>query len=273
MMAKALFSIHMSFRPATDVIVPPFSAKASRLLMHRLSLLYPELAQRQGPFKPVSITPILYNGSPLIKTEGDRPLMLRAGEPYSFRATLIIDEGTTMDKLVSLETPRVDGFFNSSIILDSITLQCKRFDELGLGDVRLIKMRLLSPALLQLPSYGRHLSGRHMLFPLPSLIVRSLADHWNAHCDVGHAISGPAYLQFYANYALMEADYALRPVTVYYDKIRRPRGFMGWVLYEVRRRRRGKAFKRLMKLLDYARYVGIGRSRATGFGQVALEWQ
>jgi CRISPR-associated endoribonuclease Cas6 len=70
----------------------------------------------------------------------------------------------------------------------------------------------------------------------------------------------------------MEVDYNLRPVTVYYDKLRRPRGIMGWIVYQVRRKRKGRTYRELMKLLEYARYIGVGRSRATGFGQVLVSF-
>jgi len=149
-------------------------------------------------------------------------------------------------------------------------LDIKDFANLTLGRPNILKMNFISPVLLQLPSYGRFKNGRHLLFPLPSIIIRSLLDHWNANCGPDNVIRRSIYLQIYSNYALVEADFNIKPVTVYYDGVRKPRGFIGWVVYEVRARRKKNAYNNLMRLLDYARYVGIGKSRATGFGQIEL---
>jgi CRISPR-associated endoribonuclease Cas6 len=272
-MSKCVFRLTFTFRPANDVIIPPFSAKASRLIMYRLSEHYAKLAETKAPFKPLSITPILYKGRPLLKLgDYDNPLYLRAGEQYSFRASLVAEDNLPLEKLVKLESSVVEGFFHTSLILDAVSFECKSLESMGAMDPKLVRVETISPLLLQLPSYGRFIKGRHFLFPVPSLMVKSLLDHWNAHCDASQVITSSLHLPLSSNYTLMEVDYNLRPVTVYYDKLRRPRGIMGWIVYQVRRKRKGRTYRELMKLLEYARYIGVGRSRATGFGQVLVSF-
>jgi CRISPR-associated endoribonuclease Cas6 len=271
-MSKKIFALTIRFKALNNTIIPPFSAKVSKLIMHKLSPLYKEVMGSNSPFKPVAITPLMHNGRALIKMHEDKGnLTLRAGEHYCFRATIIVEESVEPSSIFSFEQQRVDGIFKASILLDSIMLDVKDFANLTLGRPSRLKIDFISPVLLQLPSYGRFMHGRHLLFPLPSIIVRSLLDHWNANCGPDDVIRRGMYLQVYSNYALMEADFNIKPVTAYYDDVRKPRGFIGWVVYEVRARRRGRnAYNDLMRLLDYARYVGIGRSRATGFGQIEL---
>lgn len=79
-----------------------------------------------------------------------------------------------------------------------------------------------------------------------------------------------ATLISYSNYASVEVDYSLKPVTVIYDERRRPRGFIGWVIYE-HRRISPKLSRHLSRLLDYANYVGVGRFRSIGFGVVDVK--
>ncbi len=269
-MGKKIFSLTICFKALGDTTIPPFSAKVSKLLMHKLSLLYKKSTSLPSPFKPVSITPLIHNGRALIKIhKGSSNLTLRKGELYSFRTTIIADEETEMNYLLDIKQQRIDNIFKSSISLDAIMIEVKGFDNLTLGEPKLLKINFISPVLLKLPAYSRLSNGRHILFPLPSLMIRSLLDHWNANCDPDYVIRS-RYVQIYSNYALVESDFYIRPVTAYYDNVRRPRGFIGWVIYEIRARRKRKAYNDLMKLLDYARYVGIGRSRATGFGQIEL---
>ncbi len=269
-MGKKIFGLTICFKALGDTTIPPFSAKVSKLLMHKLSLLYKESTNSSSPFKPVAITPLIHNGRALIKIRKESSnLTLRKGELYSFRTTLIADEDIEMSSLLDIEQQRVDDIFKSSILLDSIIVEVKDFDNLTLGKPKLLKIHFISPVLLQLPAYSRLSNGRHILFPLPSLMIRSLFDHWNANCDPDDVIRS-RYVQIYSNYALVESDFYIRPVTAYYDNVRRPRGFIGWVIYEIRARRKRKAYNDLMRLLDYSRYVGIGRSRATGFGQIEL---
>ena len=69
---------------------------------------------------------------------------------------------------------------------------------------------------------------------------------------------------------LVEVDYSVKPETVIYGKtgdgrLKLVRGFTGWIIYELIYPKLKPIYS---KLLALARYMGVGRSRSIGFGQV-----
>jgi len=270
---RAVVRLFASFGVSNDVVIPPFSAKVSKVIMYRLSGLYRRLSGFTGPFKPVSVSPVYSSGEvALLKfKQNNRMLVLRAGEVYRFSCGMVVDEDFPFDDLLSLENHTLDNVFGASVFLKNIRIEVRRFESLGFNKPMAIRIDFTSPTLLQLPSFKRFRRGRYIFFPIPSLMIGSLIDHWNANCDKNLFIKRPSYLAMYSNYVLMEADYRIRPVTVVYDEKRWVRGFMGWVLYDLRKCRNTKSFKRIMALLDYAQYVGVGKSRGAGFGQVSVK--
>ena len=271
-MVKSVVKLHVFFTVNRRVVIPPFSAKVSKLVLHRISKLYSSLTRVNKPLKPISVSPLIIDGHALIKLKNDkRTLTLNGGEYYYFSCGMIVDEDFPLDDLISLESASVDDVFGASVSLREIRIEVRRFDSFGFGKPKAVKLRFLSPTLLQLPTFGRFRKGRYVFFPIPSLIIGSLAEHWNGNCDRVLFIKSPSYLSVYSNYVLMEADFRVRPVTVVYDEKRLVRGFMGWVFYDLRKCRNTKSFRRVMALLDYAQYVGVGKSRATGFGQVSVD--
>ena len=264
--------LSVDFSVTSSAIIPPFSAKVSKLILHRISKTYSDLSSSRQSLKPLAVSPIYQDGRPLLKFRGDsRFLGLRPGVIYSFNFSLIDDGSTKLEDIVALENDIINNVFGTSVVLRELKIEVKRLCSLDLGKPRAIKLRFLSPVLLQLPSIWRFKRSRYVLFPIPSLMVGSLVEHWNSNCGPNLIIKRPSYTAFYANYVLMEADFEIRPVTLIYDEERRVRGFMGWVLYDLRKSRRNKTFRRIMSLLDYARYVGLGKSRAAGFGQVSVD--
>ncbi|MDJ0270747.1 MAG: CRISPR system precrRNA processing endoribonuclease RAMP protein Cas6 [Aigarchaeota archaeon] len=272
MAGAVVVRLQVCFTVSKKVVIPPFSAKVSRLILHRVSKLYNRLSNLPKPLKPVSVSPLLHDGIALIKLKGDnRLLTLDVGENYYFSCGMVVNEDFPFDDLLSLESSIVDGVFGASAILRDIRVEVRRFDSFGFEKPRALMLRFISPVLLQLPSFRRFRHGRYVFFPFPSLIIGSLAEHWNSNCDKSLFIKSPSYLSLYSNYVLMESDFRIRPVTVVYDDKRMVRGIMGWVFYDLRKSRNTKSFRRIMALLDYAQYVGMGKSRGTGFGQVNIK--
>ena len=71
-----------------------------------------------------------------------------------------------------------------------------------------------------------------------------------------------------------ELDYNVKSETVVIGrsssgKIRRSRGWVGWVVYRVASRRLALLLDRLFGLVNY---LGLGRSRGIGLGDVLFEW-
>ncbi|MEM0382123.1 MAG: CRISPR-associated endoribonuclease Cas6 [Nitrososphaerota archaeon] len=269
---KNVIRIIVTFVAAGNAIIPPFSAKVSRLILHRLSEVYRRLSGMRASFKPVSVSPLFYDGSPLIKVKGEnRILMLRDGDHYSFNSCLITGEEFSLDELVSFEKSVIDDVFGSSIAIESVRVEVRKYDSFGFEKPSAVKLSFLSPALLQLPGFIGRKTNRYALFPVPSLLISSLVEHWNTNSDPNMYIKNPYYLTYYSNYALLEADFQLRPVTVIYDEKRLVRGVSGWVLFDLRKSRNTPSLRHILALLDYAQYVGVGKSRATGFGQVSIK--
>ena len=270
-MGKSVVKLHVAFTVNKRVVIPPFSSKVSKLILHRLSKLYVSLSNSATPLKPVSVSPLIYDGRALIKLKDEPKLLtLSEGVIYYFSCGMVLDENFPFEDLVSLESSSIDNVFGAVAVLKEMRIEVRRFESFGFEKPRAVRLRFLSPTLLQLPTFGRFRKGRYVFFPIPSLVIGSLAEHWNSNCDRELFIKSPQYLSVYSNYVLMEADFRIRPVTVIYDEKRMVRGFTGWVFYDLRKCRNTKSFKRIMALLDYAQYVGVGKSRATGFGQVSV---
>jgi CRISPR-associated endoribonuclease Cas6 len=268
---KSIVRLVITFRVTKPIIIPPFSAKVSKLILHRISNQYVKMSQINQLFKPISVSPIYFDEKPLLKfSDGTTILHLQPEHLYSFTCSMIVNEDLPIHEVISLECSEVEEVFGARAILEQVRIDIRKFSSLGFGRPKGIRMDFMSPVLLQLPSFRRFKRGRYVLFPIPSLIIGSLVDHWNANCDPNMLIKRPEFLSVYANYLMMESAYSLRPVTVIYDEKKKIRGFMGWVFYDLRKCRNNISFKRIMALLDYAQYVGVGKSRATGFGQVRV---
>mgnify|MGYP000442143512 CR=1 FL=1 len=272
----------MIFKLDRDTIVPPFTSKVSRLVVLKMlnragfKDLVEEI-ERPWRTKPYVFSVLFEGGRPLYKTGRDRggPLSLRASREYSFEATVIGDLNALKVVRALSEVGEVEAF-NGRVSLLHIEAETKGFEELGAKvPVGHVKMEFLTPALLQLPLPERlrgKIKARHVLFPLPSLIVYSLARHWNLFAPEGEKIINEGPLSARSNFILMEVDYNIRPTTAVYDERRRPRGITGWVLYKLNPVGR-KYVDTLLKLLDYSNYVGVGRSRTAGFGLTRTSFQ
>ncbi|GIU72001.1 MAG: CRISPR-associated endoribonuclease Cas6 [Candidatus Nitrosocaldaceae archaeon] len=268
LLAKVILQARFRFNVDRDIIIPPFSPKVSKILLHSISELYSNIYSSNISFKPLSISPILSDDKPLLKYGiTDRPLILYANKQYSFITTLILNENDTFNDMLDLSNNSIK-LFNSTATIDSINITIRRFDNIKLDISNgFVKMVFVSPILIQLPSYGRFKRGRHLLFPIPSIMMRSLIDHWNTYAPIQLRVKNPIYASLYSNYMLVEVDHYIKPVTVVYDKRRKPRGFIGWTVYKVVKSR-SKYNNVIQRLLAYSNYIGIGRSRSTGFGNV-----
>ncbi|MEM2041201.1 MAG: CRISPR-associated endoribonuclease Cas6 [Nitrososphaerota archaeon] len=270
-MEKSIVRLLITFRVSQPIIIPPFSAKVSKIILNRISKTYAKMSQYNQLFKPLAVSPIYYGNRTLIKFYNDSTVLhLLPDRVYSFTYSMILGENPPLDEIISLENSEVNDVFGARVILEQVQIDVRKFSSLGFKKPRGVRLEFTSPVLLQLPSYRRFKRGRYVLFPIPSLIIGSLIDHWNANCDINMLIKRPAFLALYSNYLMMESAYNLKPVTIIYDESRKIRGFMGWVFYDLRKCRNNISFKRIMALLDYAQYVGVGKSRATGFGQVKV---
>jgi len=280
-----LCHVSFEFTPEQDVVVPPFTSKVSKTILIQLlgdGSLLSGLREPGGLLrKPLVVSPILAGGSPLFKLQGQEGfIVLRANKRYSFTVSAI--GSLASEKLLSclIDELPCDGIrlFNTQVCLLGVNVVVRDLSELGLPDAPAYKITFKTPTVLQFPRpwRWRFKAPRYCLFPHPYLIVWSLVRHWNSLAPPSMRLE-PLRLSYYASYALIEADFNIRAVTAIYEKAssdrRRPsgpRGFIGWVLFE-HRKGNEKLDRHLRALLDYANYVGIGKSRSIGFGMVSVK--
>jgi len=174
-----------------------------------------------------------------------------------------------IDAISSIEDSSVSPF-NKPVRVSLFELSVRHMEQLGLPEnARYINLKVTTPMLLQLPPLP-NIPVKHILFSMQHLMVRYLMEHWNTHSGAELVIKD-SVLPIYSFYALREVDYLLKPVTVIYDESRRPMGFIGWTFYKIWRGRKRRRHIFLLRLLDYANYVWIGRSCTMGFGLVSVK--
>lgn len=267
----SLCQITFTLSAEKDTIIPPFSSKLPRTVMIRnaekLDLKSIRLVF-SSKRKPIRITPIFKGNKPLIKIKKRTPnyVTLFANEEYYFSISGIGDE--VVKDLISLakEIKNEIVLYNSKISIWTKEIHLTKLSNLGLDDVKVFGIRIITPTLLQLPSPWKLKKPRHFLFPLPSLVIKSLADHWNLFAPLSLKVLNMPSMLWRTNYLIAEVDHNIKPITVIYDEDKEIRGFVGSVIYELRAKRNTSIYKYTQRLFDYANYFGIGRSRAIGFG-------
>ena len=273
-----IFRATFTITPMSNIVIPPFSTKVSKSLMFRLlgregsSQLLTQLKTTMG-YKKILLSPIFAGRKPLIKLGdgGDGFQALLRGLSYSFNVT-ILDSGSALElieALTNLDNMSLE-VFNGSVRLSTLEISLTRMDKIGLPpDTEYVSFHTRTPVLLQVPPFMRT-PIRNVLIPIPSLFIDSLLEHWNRFaCE--ELLIKDAGLPYSSFFLLREVDYHVYPVTVCYDEKRRPRGFIGRVLYHLTKTRRQTRRRNILRLLDYANYVGIGKSRTMGFGMVSVK--
>jgi len=268
------------FTPEQDVVVPPFTSKVSKTILIRLlgdGSLISGIREPGGLLrKPLVVSPVMASGRPLFKLQGQGGfIVLRTGHRYSFEVSAVGSPAS--EKLLNclLDKLPCDGIrlFNAEVSVLGVDVAVRDLSDLCLPEADAYRVEFKTPTILQYPRPWRWWfkdENRYCLFPHPHLMVWSLARHWNSLAPPGLKVPDIYRLSCYAHYALVEADYNLRPVSVVYERDGSgPRAFMGWVLFE-RRLGNPKLDRHLRVLLDYANYVGVGKSRSIGFGMVEV---
>jgi CRISPR-associated endoribonuclease Cas6 len=140
---------------------------------------------------------------------------------------------------------------------------------------------LLSSKYMLPPIYkNKKIKEMSRLIPQPSLIISFLVRLWNSIAQPkelivkGDSEWTPYMIGRIADVVFTEVGYNVRPVTAIIgkdnkDRLRKVRGFEGWVKYEVLRMK--KYHEIFEKLLGLSEFLGVGRSRGIGFGVAELE--
>jgi len=256
-----IYTLTFQLRPSHDVIVPPFTSKLSRTLFLYFSPTYSKIIESKEPYKPIRITVIKEDGKPLFST-GNKMITLSADKSYTFTVNTFLED--VVKDVIKTEALDKE-LYNAKFHVELINLEVK--ENFEMPDSRFYKVIFKTPTLLQPPRPAfKRKDNRYVLFPYVPLLFSSLTSHWNKY--MSKKIVGVTETK--TLYYFREVDYRIRPVTAYYGNIPN-KGFIGWVVFELRARRNSRIRENVRKLLDYANYFGVGKSRNIGFGEVEVK--
>jgi len=284
-----VISLSYSVRVLRDTILPPFTSKVVRYFVE-VSKIFSSLRnilRQKYRLAPISISPLFIGNEPLFKSIDDHRLIsIRKGYALSFRIGIAcskpdfsIDLSNSWD---ILSTPygdfeiRLANAFATSIDSLSIGLSGNHdFVKIRFMTPTLLSSKLMTPPIDRIVRRVRRFPSKHILLPRPSYIFNYLVKLWNTLFP-----TKPIYLSENVEWAsyffgricdihISEIDHKIKPITVLYDitkkgRPKKPRGFIGWIIYEIHNR---KIIEKIDKLLALANILGIGRSRTIGFGQ------
>jgi len=273
--------------PLTRCVVPGFSPKLVKTIIYMVPELglFRKLYESRMRFKPFSITPVFSeDGKPLL---GDRSHVVEPGSRLSFSISIAFSDPSTIEGLgfdQRVVEPRAGQ--RMLVSLDSVEIVSIESLSIGLERGKLVRLRFVSPVLLSsklmappLPHFLKRVSKireRYVLYPSSAHICSYLTKLWNKlfpDNPISRKVSdewAAYYMGRLCEVAMVPMDYRTKPVTVNYDRSRKPRGFVGWALYEIGDVGR-KLIAKLDKILALANYLGLGKSRSIGFGTVRVE--
>ncbi|WP_168065897.1 CRISPR-associated endoribonuclease Cas6 [Sulfolobus sp. S-194] len=256
-----IFWIRFSLKFKDEVIVQPFTSKVSRIVVSNYPS-YVKISESNEPLKPVRVTVIRdEEGRSIFKSMGYKILKLKAGVNYYFDLTSL--DINLFEEVVS------NPYFNVKVYSTEASVEVREtkvFEEPEIEDSKAYRIEFKTPTLIQPPRPNfKRKKNRYLLFPFSPYFLVSIQRHWNKYQEKKIIISHSRALYYFK-----EVDYNLRPVTIIYDKSK-VRGFVGWALFTLEARRNSSLRDGIRKLLAYANYVGVGKSRAIGFGEVMVK--
>jgi len=267
----AVLVMWLTLTPGRDVVVQPYTGKVVRQALYRVAdkagyepLL--RLLEDRGQYKPYSTTPLLRGGRPLIKARPGPPLTLRAGEEYSFRLSLFLDDMGAA-RLPLLFPAAIDLYDSapSLVKLRRAAVYTEETIRLPLARGSRVALDFLTPTQLQLPKINKRAKrGRYVMLPQPHLLFYGLRELWNRYADE-KITSAP----WRANYALLNTYLDVHSSAITYDEHRMLVGFTGRAVYKVETRST-RLLDALSKTLALASLIGVGKSRGIGLGYVKV---
>jgi len=273
--------------PLTRLRIPGFSPKLVKTIIYMVPELglFRKLYEARLRFKPFSITPLFEDGGRALI--GSRSVVVEPGTRLRFCISIAFSDPATIEEL-GFDQRVVEPRAGEKLLvsLDSVEVVSVDMLSIGLERSRIVRLRFLSPVLLStklmappLPHFLKRVAKireRYVLYPSSAHICSYLTKLWNTvfpEKPVSRKVSdewAAYYMGRLCEVAMVPIDYRTQPVTVVYDSSRKPRGFVGWALYEIGDVGR-KTLSRIDKILALANYLGLGKSRSIGFGTVRAE--
>lgn len=282
--ASHVVRLVMGITPLRGGVAPPFTSKIVKFVLERMGL-FADLRGVRRAYKALSISPLYLDGRPLYKLAEDRRVLtLSEGTTYHAYVSALVG-ADRLDEVLVLDARRLETPYGD-LLVEPVEVSIAELRSLSLAFRDTFRLRLLTPLVLSNktmmpPSFPakKRIPSMHKLLPSPGYIFSHLARLWNRNVDPRLAVPKPggdewaAYkIGRVADLTLVEVNYSLRPVTVLYDRrdgrFREVRGTVGWIHYKLLHPKPRPIFA---KLLALANYMGVGRSRGIGMGQVRVE--
>jgi len=276
-------------QPLDPWVSPEFTGKVVKSFIY----LVPELGYVKNIYslpskpKPVSVSPLISEGRALV---GSQKTPVAPGTRLSFFIRVAVPSMDEVTMFPSFDTEVVFGKTRFRVWLESMEVVSVDAIRAGLDEGKLARLRFLSPVLLSsklmappLPSFLKRVASidNFVLYPSLGHIFSYLARLWNSlfpHKPISRKYTSEWSAYFIGRLAevlIKVVDYRSRPLTVVYDATRRPRGFVGWLLIDIPKLGSDRGSRRIREIFDrllgLARVMGIGRSRAIGFGYTIVE--
>ncbi|MEM1610224.1 MAG: CRISPR system precrRNA processing endoribonuclease RAMP protein Cas6 [Sulfolobales archaeon] len=285
-----LVRINLSLRVVRDAILPPLSSKVVKYMIDSGALFNPlrVLSSSRDQYKPIFIS-CLYSedGRRLYRVgEGEGVLHVREGSRLFSRVSAYISRDSLGD-ITSFSSNVVNtpyGVFD--VVVESVEVMDLAGLHIDLSNGLLIKFitpAILSPKIMIPPlkkimdRYSKIKIGT-ATFPVPGILFSYALRMWNRIAPENLRLSRPndkddiySYRIAVMGTALTEIiGHRIKPVTVIIGRdssgrIRRARGFTGYVEMNIHHTATRKAMERSLAL---ANYLGVGRGRGIGLGEI-----
>ncbi len=280
--------LRFSVVPLDKCIIPAFSPKLVKTIIYLIPELeiIRKLYESRDRFKPFSITPLMTrSGKPLI---GNRSHKIGPEEELEFRISIAIKDVDALENLGYIDTVvSPHPLYRVRVYAKELEIISPDSMSIELTKDKLVRFRFLSPVLLSTKLMApplehflkrvRSVRERYVLYPSPAHICSYLTKLWNKlfpHKPISRKVCSEwaaYYMGRLCEVAMIVMDLETKPITIVYDRNRKPRGFTGWALYEICLEKYRRMMERLDKLFALANYMGIGKSRSIGFGTVRVE--
>ncbi|AWR98111.1 CRISPR-associated endoribonuclease Cas6 [Acidianus sulfidivorans JP7] len=279
-----IFKIRYNITPLQNVILPTPSSKVMKYLIQSGKILpsLKDLILSRDKYKPIFISHLGLNQRRIFQTNGNvktisKGMRLSSTIAFSTQANVvqeIVDEGV-------FETAY--GKFHL-MIEDVEIVEVEKFkEEIERHMKDNIRIRFISPAILSskvllppsLSERYKKVDAGYSTLPSVGLIMAYAYDVYSNLIGKKEIEVRAFKLGVLSNALSRIMGYDLHPVTVAIgeDKkgnLRKARGVMGWIEFDIPDE---KLKRRALRYLLPSSYLGIGRSRGIGFGEIRLEFR
>jgi len=276
---KRVMKLTFTAIPKNDSILPPLSSKVVKFAIESGSFIpsLKPLVDSRAPNKPIFISNLSLGNKRLIKLgDTDEPIKVKAGDKLTFHISAPFYEKVLLeleDKTIGTPYGEFRFVFENMEVVEKG--RAVKEDENFV--IEFLSPTLFSSKVLLPPSLGdkyKKVNPGYSSLPSVGLIV---AYGYSIYYSLmGSSDSKYVWRRFklsvLANAFSKVVGYKLTPLTVNLgkdskDRVRLARGFMGWLEFDIVNE---KLKKLVSMILFYSNYLGMGKSRGVGLGEVKV---